>query len=189
MMSVAWISSGAAALAASIPAIKASPMLPGPMMAIFFPRAMRGLMLRMALGVEAHQLFVDQRAGHLGARGGSGRRKVRLPRGQICAPSSGRVPDLHPPVLDRGRWDDGRLAREQVIAGRAVRRLHRHLRVWGELRDLHGRVSVTMPCCVATTARSARPTKRPVQTTPGVFSNSVSSLAGSSIFGNHRSRM
>src|SRR2546428_643268 len=213
MMSVAWISSGAAALAASIPAIRASPMLPAPMMAIFFPRAMRRLMLRMALGVEAHQLFVDQRPSHLadldhpavirvnpaGADFDVVTRREAGPRpdpadvaGRQADGDAGRhqgVPDLHPPIPDLGRWDDGTLAREQVVAGRAVRCLHRHLRVGGELRDLHGRVSVTMPCCVATTARSARPTKRPVQTTRGVFSNSVSSLAGSSIFGNHRSRM
>src|SRR5438132_14391301 len=92
-MSVAWMSSGAAALAASIPAIRASPMLPAPMMAIFFPRAMRGLMLRMALGVEAHQLFVDQRAGHLGDLGDHGRQKDRLSRRQNHAHSSG--PELH----------------------------------------------------------------------------------------------
>src|SRR2546426_517990 len=106
-MSVAWISSGAAALAANIPAIKASPMLPAPMMAIFFPRAIRGLMLRMALGVEAHQLFVDQRAGHLGdleelvrldakrhpghkriyAPDGAWRRGAPALRGSACGPS------------------------------------------------------------------------------------------------------
>src|SRR3989475_8758767 len=101
-MSVAWISSGAAALAASIPAIRASPMLPEPMMAIFFPRAMRGLMLRMALGVEAHQLFVDQRPGHLGDPADHGRRKVRLSRRQNRAHSSGLELEPHGDPFSQG---------------------------------------------------------------------------------------
>src|SRR5438445_7358291 len=85
MMSVAWISSGAAALAANIPAIRASPMLPAPMMAIFFPRAMGGLLLRMALGVEAHQLFVNHRPSHLGDLGHRRFRKSGLLRLQYGA--------------------------------------------------------------------------------------------------------
>src|SRR2546427_9501767 len=102
MMSVAWISSGAAALAANIPAIKASPMLPAPMMAIFFPRAMGGLMLRMTLGVEAHQLFVDQRPGHLGDLGDHGRRKVRFSRRQNRAHSSGLELEPHGDPFSQG---------------------------------------------------------------------------------------
>src|SRR5438876_2440223 len=93
-MSVAWMSSGAAALAASIPAIRASPMLPAPMMAIFFPRAMGGLLLRMTLGVEAHQLFVNHRPSHLGDLVDHGRWKLRFSRRQNRAYSSGL--DLEP---------------------------------------------------------------------------------------------
>src|SRR5438034_4668750 len=94
-MSVAWMSSGAAALAASIPAIRASPMLPAPMMAIFFPRAMGGLLLRMMLGVEAHQLFVNHRPGHLDDLGDHGRRKVRFARRQDRDRKSTRLNSSH----------------------------------------------------------------------------------------------
>src|SRR5438445_6222205 len=101
-MSVAWMLSGAAALAASIPAIRASPMLPAPMMAIFFPRAMGGLLLRMMLSVEAHQLFVDQRPGHLGNLGDHGRWKLRFSRRQNRAHSSGLELEPHGDPFSQG---------------------------------------------------------------------------------------